>query len=254
MNDILGNLQLVDASDILLHETHEDVRLASLCQSLEQDGVLRNPPIAVQTQGGQYLIIDGAHRTQAMQMLGYDKILIQVVDRNRISIGCWEHVVPLGEWWNSLREDPLFRWETELSSEQPIAEFLEADGTRRWLYPIDDVRHLMQRLALWHRVTQAYATTVTVNRQPLGWGGLPPANTVLVRFERCTLEELETVVAAGEVMPSGVTRFEIDDRLLNVCVPLQYLKEIGGSNALHQFLDDKRNKLRYYSKSVYFCE
>jgi len=253
MNDILCNLQVVEASQIRLHESHEGVRLELLCQSLEEDGVLRNPPIAVRTRDGQYLIIDGAHRTQAMKNLGYDKIPVQVVEESQINIGCWEHVVPVGEWWTRLQEDPLFRWETEPLAESPIAEFVEANGTHHWLYPTEEVDHLMQRLPLWHRVTKAYASTVTVNRQPAGWSELPLENTVLVRFMHWSLEDLETVVAAGDVMPAGVTRFEIEGRLLNVCVPLQFLKEFGESN-LDQFLNDKRKRLRYYSKSVYLCE
>lgn len=253
MNDILCNLQVVEATQIRLHETHEDVRLESLCQSLEEEGVLRNPPIAVKTQDGQYLIIDGAHRTQAMKMLGYEKILVQVVEPSQLSIGCWEHVVPVGEWWTSLQEDPLFRWEEEPTSEPPIAEFVEANGRHRCLYPTGDVSHLMQRLPLWHRVNQSYASKVVVNRQPHGWCDVPMENTVLIRFQNCTLEDLETVVAAGEVMPAGVTRFEIEGRLLNVCVPLQLLKEFG-EHALNEFLDDRRKRLRYYSKSVFCCE
>ncbi|RBA01657.1 hypothetical protein DOD24_1876 [Staphylococcus arlettae] len=80
---------------------------------------------------------------------------------------------------------------------------------------------------------------------------------VLLKYQPLNITEIEAVVARGETVPAGVTRFNISGRCLNLQVPLHILTEATVHVRMmkwHNFLADKINSIRCYAEKVYLVE
>lgn len=254
MNHVLSSIQVVAADRVCLHEDHEPNRLDDTCQSISQQGMLLHPPIARQMQDGRYLILDGAHRTAALQKLGCHRIPLQVVTDADYQLEAWAHVVPSGAWLNELLQSGAFLCTNEQGGEQ-IATILHADGTKTYVTAKQAGAGSAHLLALWHRIVQSYSSSYPVRRIPQGLEVLPEKGMVCLRYRPYTIEEIEAIVTHGHVMPAGVTRFLISGRLLNLKIPLSLL--------LHRHFDEQEwaaykqhwaNSLRMYAETVYLNE
>nr|MDQ3361488.1 ParB N-terminal domain-containing protein [Actinomycetota bacterium] len=87
----LKDLRLVESGCLLLHEAHDEGRLARLKGRIASEGEQRNPVLA-SPYGDRFLVLDGAHRVRAMDELGARFVLVQVVEPPERAEG-WGHVV-----------------------------------------------------------------------------------------------------------------------------------------------------------------
>lgn len=254
MSGVLSKLKLVDLDQVCLHEAHECTRLLETSRAIEEEGVLRNPPLAVQMRDGRYLVIDGAHRTGSLHCIGCQRVPLQVVEEGEFELEAWSHAVAVGEWLDGLMQDPFLRC-TEQWAGEPIAEMEMADGTVRYFYPAERVDDPIVRLEAWHKVVTAYTEVQSVTRVAPSAPYLIRQGTVLMRYPACTLGQLEEVVMADHVMPAGVTRFTVPGRLLNLRIPLGVLTVEAVDGAEWERLCGQwESGLRLYSEAVYLCE
>ncbi|HEU4962802.1 MAG TPA: ParB N-terminal domain-containing protein, partial [Bacilli bacterium] len=220
-------------------------------RSIHAEGVLRHPPIAVEMKNGQYLIIDGAHRTCSLQELGCSQIPLQIVDMEDMLIGTWDHVVPHGDLIAHLESNPqVFHVAIAPLPGRALAKIQQGAATY-YVYP----RTPEGQLDAWHHLVDVYQHPFCVTRVPSEIEIQLEPNLLRISYPNYTLQEIEEVVMQGKVMPAGVTRFEIQGRILNLQIPLEMLQniemELDGWNTL---LNSRRNLLRYYSRPVYVCE
>lgn len=256
---VLDHLQLVLATDVLLHETHEPSRLADTARLIEQEGFLRHPPLGVALGDGRYMVIDGAHRTASLRAIGCPFLPLQVVPHTSLQIESWDHHVPVGAWWHSVLEHPALCW---LPSEQvPLVEMeplvtVQTETARLAAYPASAALDTPeQRLALWHQIVETYSDTMTVERLPQGTRVQPAPGSLLLHNPRHSLARLIEIVQRGQVLPAGVTRFLIAGRLLNLRVPLDLLRaEEAPGRLWHELLEHWQSSLRLYTEAVYVCE
>jgi ParB-like chromosome segregation protein Spo0J len=77
----LPDLRVVSLQSLVLHERMDPRRAPPLVEALRADGVLRNPPIVhpVSQRSERFVVLDGANRTTAFELLGIAHILVQVV-------------------------------------------------------------------------------------------------------------------------------------------------------------------------------
>src|SRR5918997_276815 len=87
----LKDLRLVETGCLILHEAHDEGRLARLKERIASEGEQRNPVVA-SPYGDRFLVLDGAHRVRAMDELGARFVLAQVVEPPGRAEG-WGHVV-----------------------------------------------------------------------------------------------------------------------------------------------------------------
>lgn len=251
----LHALTLIPAERACLHEAHEPTRLAGTCRAIQAEGFLRHPILAYPMADGRFLILDGAHRTQALRELGCRRIPVQVAARSALTVDAWEHMVPAGPWLEPLRRDPALRWAPAGGASDPIAEVLDPEGTPGCVYPAGGGTGLLSRLPAWHRLVSAYAQHQSILRLPRGSRQRPDPGWVLFRYPSCRLQEVEEVAMAGQVMPPGVTRFIVAGRLLNLCIPLELLTAPAPAPAGWEELVQRWSRgLRYYAEGVYLCE
>ena len=81
----------------------------------------------------------------------------------------------------------------------------------------------------------------------------------LIRYHPFTPGELAEIVDSGAVLPAGITRFRVRERILGVCYPLDRMIEGDPSarNAeLREFVEGRweENRVRYYREPVVLFE
>jgi hypothetical protein len=91
-------------------------------------------------------------------------------------------------------------------------------------------------------------------------GRLGPAEgEAMIRYRPFTAEELVEIVRSGAVLPAGITRFRVRERVLGVRYPLAKMKDTDAParNAeLKAFVERlwEENRIRYYEEPVVLFE
>jgi L-serine kinase (ATP) / ParB family transcriptional regulator, heme-responsive regulator len=249
----LEDLFLVDLGCLILHEAHDEDRLVSLRERIEAEREQRNPVI-VSPHEDRYLVLDGAHRVRALGELGSRFALVQVVEPPEKAEG-WGHLL------DGVGRAELDNIEGIEVSDRPgdalLAEVETAGGETLLLSAKEDGLRGRVR-ALWN-LQSFYPKGVVVRRvEPDGTARLS-GGEALIRYQPFTPGELAEIVDSGTVLPAGITRFRIQERVLGVRFPLDRMKEGDPSarNAeLREFVERRweENRVRYYGEPVVLFE
>jgi len=92
-------------------------------------------------------------------------------------------------------------------------------------------------LALWS-LQSLYPQGVVVHRVESDGAVRLSEREVLIRYTGFTPGELAAIVDSGTVLPAGITRFRVSERVLGVCYPLE---NMAGND-----VDALNDKLREY--------
>ena len=112
--------------------------------------------------------------------------------------------------------------------------------------------------ALWN-LQSFYPRGVVVRRvEPDGTARLS-GGEALIRYYSFTPGELAEIVDSGTVLPAGITRFRIRERVLGVRYPLDRMMEGDRSarnDELREFVEGRweENRVRYYGEPVVLFE
>ena len=248
----LRSLRLVDLGCLILHEAHDENRLIRLRDRMKAEGEQRNPVI-VSPHEDRYLVLDGAHRVHALEELGSPLALVQMVEVPDDAEG-WGHLLgalKTGEL-GSLRG-------VEASDEpgpNPLAE-VEADGVGTVFLSstAEGLRELVG--ALWS-LQSLYPKGVVHRVEPQAAVSLPEGGA-LIRYRGFTPKELAAIVDSGTVLPAGITRFRIEERVLGVNYPLRSMSG-GDLDALNDQLAEyvrrrwNEGRVRFYGEPVVLFE
>jgi L-serine kinase (ATP) / ParB family transcriptional regulator, heme-responsive regulator len=249
----LNDLRLVELERLVLHEAHDEDRLARLRKRIEAEGEQRNPVIASAHEEG-CLILDGAHRVRVLLEIGCRFVLAQMVEPPQ-KAGSWAHLLE-GIDLRALDGIQEVEVSEQLAGEQ-LAEVEMSDGQRV------SVRSRQEGLlaevgTLW-ALQSLYPRGAVVRRvEPDGAVELGEGEAV-IRYRPFSPSELVEVVRSGAVLPAGITRFRVTERVLGVRYPLERMRSGDGSarNAeLEAFIEERwrENRIRYYEEPVVLFE
>jgi hypothetical protein len=249
----LEDLRLVRVEDLILHEAHDKDRLVRLRARIETEVEQRNPVI-VSSQGDCCLVLDGAHRVRALQELGCRLALAQFVEPPE-KAESWAHLLHgVGlDAFEGVEEIQV----TDEPGDEPLAEVETSDGEKIYLRSREvglpaEVRSLWALQAL-------YPKDVVVRRvEPEGPIKLSEGEA-MIRYRPFSPRELVEIVRCGAVLPAGITRFRVRERVLNVRYPLEKLRngDAPTRNAeLRAFVEKfwNENRIRYYREPVVLFE
>ena len=246
----LEDLLLADLGCLILHEAHDEDRLISLRQRIEAECEQRNPVI-VSPHEDRYLVLDGAHRVRALGELGSRFALVQVVQPPEKAEG-WGHLL------NGVGRAELDNIKgIEVSGDVPLAEVVTAGGETLLLSAKEHGLRGQVR-ALW-ALRSFYPRGVVVRRvEPYGTARIS-GGEALIRYRSFTPAELAEIVDSGTVLPAGITRFRIQERVLGVRYPLDRMMDgdLRTRNAeLREFVERRwaENRVRYYGEPVVLFE
>jgi hypothetical protein len=253
----LKDLRLVEPGCLLLHEAHDEDRLARLKERIASEGEQRNPVVA-SPHRDRFLVLDGAHRVRAMDELGARFVLVQVVEPPERAEG-WGHVVggmdaPGPDDANGLvvAEAP-----GDEARGEAVAE-IETAGGERIFVRSREVGPLARSRAMW-ALQARYPEDAAVRRVEPDRAVRLIRGEALIRYRPFSPGELVEIVGSGAVLPAGVTRFRVRERVLGVRYPLGRMMD-GEPRArnveLRRFVSEcwAENRVRYYREPVVLFE
>lgn len=256
MSTIINSLKIVAFDSLLLHEGYESKRLRQVAKDIKDKDFLYNPPLATEIPGGKYLIIDGAHRVMSLKALKCKRIIVQVIEQKDFNVLSWDHLVPNDQWLSDLLKDNNFSIEKSQERRDLIAVITDYNKRKYFIYPkVESTK--IEMIRCWNKLVDYYKNKYPVERiNPDNQKNLLLHKSLLVSHVPWSFEEIiESVTNNNLLMPAGVTRFVIENRLLNLNIPLSLLMEKEFSNDLWQELINNWNKsIRHYTSSVYVCD
>ena len=229
---------LVPLKSVFPHERVDPRRVERLKADLQLDGVLRDPPIAAR-HNGQYIILDGATRTQALKELGALQIPLQVVRYKEptVRLESWNHIlleIPASEVRE--RVQTVMRSQGQAIDPQTLQYELASDRYAFGLFSSNGTGHVFNRdknhrdrIDQLCRVVAACQELTDIHRShefdlSILKSHYPHLSAVLVypRFHpanviQCVLDEV--------YMPAGITRHLLVERVLGLNLPLELLMD-----------------------------
>lgn len=270
----LPELRIVRSEGLFPHEYVDPTRVDPLRSALQEDGILKNPPVVIPFPGrtGEYVVLDGANRTTAFKELEIDHVVVQVVrpGREEIRLRTWNKVIsgaPPERLFHSLydlfgvmpapsdRKERLERY----SSRARLAYLSLPDGSA---WEIGSEReNLPERIRLLRQLDMVTSEVGDSERtseiDASQFMGVFQPLAGLVIFPPFEIEEVLEVVAQDLCIPSGLTRFVIAPRALRINYPLERLQKSGTmeekQGALETWIEERlrSRNVRYYAEATF---
>jgi hypothetical protein len=268
----LPDLHMLPTEILIPHEDYDPRRIDRLSQRLQEEGILKNPPIIAAIPGEQrYVVLDGANRVISFTKLGIPHIVAQQVsyDDPGVCLDTWYHVVsgmPLDEFEGGLAqvagmqlvECTLQEARRALESEEAMAYIITQEGVRKVPCPHDCQPH---DLHLLNSLVGAYKGKADIYRASNDSWELQaptyPHITALVIFPRYRPKDILQAAQNSYRFPSGITRHVIPNRALNINIPLEILAADRSLEQKRQWLQDwlierlAANAIRYYAEPTF---
>ena len=273
----LPDLEIVPVEALFPHERVDAARAEPLMRRLQQEGVLRNPPVVIPAgdRSERFVVLDGANRTLALRRMQVPHILVQVAHAGASSVRLqtWNHVLlacgaaALLEAIESNPEIALIPSDPEradftLSAGAALAYLTLADGQVREV--VGETHPLEWRVRNLNRLVASYQGLCRVERVSTGpargLAAVYPELAGLIVFRPFAVEEVVACALGGELLPAGLTRFVISPRALRLSYPLERLAANADLPAkrlaLAEWLRARvggRN-VRYYAESTFLFD
>ena len=204
-------------------------------------------------------MLDGAHRARALSDLGYNFTLIQEVEPPEVS-EAWGHVLDLApeEIRSTLRSLETLLV-TEKEPEGGALAVVELGGGGRVLLQARERGLAAEVRALWE-LQAVYRPWQRVQRVGSGeTAGSGYEGRAVVRYRGFSVGELAEVVDSGAVLPAGITRFRVRERVLGVSFPLEQMADgdpLERNARLKSFVARlwEENRVRSYDEPVVLFE
>ena len=86
-------LRVVPLSRIRAHEDFDPLRVDWLVTRISEDGIQVNPMMCSEAPSGELVLLDGATRTESLRRLGFEHVVVQVIDPDEVILETWHHVI-----------------------------------------------------------------------------------------------------------------------------------------------------------------
>lgn len=265
-------LRIIPIDKLILHEKAEPRRIERLVQRVKKDGYFKNPIIVADfNEGSKFLVLDGVHRVKSLAELGCKDIVAQVVNYfdKGIKLYTWDHLISgcgrkkllkkIGEVKGiNLIETNREAAEKMLKGKKLIGYLLFADGNAFCVKAANGLRERTEKLLAVMNACEKFAEIerASKNDSPFSLKRRKKTGAVLV-IPSYTKKEILKVAKEGKVLPAGVTRHIIPNRVLGLDICLLMLKNdlsLSAKNkSLGKFIDNKikEKRIRFYSDSVF---
>jgi hypothetical protein len=268
----LPDLQMLPTRLLVPHEDVDPRRVEKLSKRLLEEGILKNPPVVVPVPNRKcYVVLDGANRTSAFQLLKISHIVVQVVsyDDPGVIVDTWYHDVAgmaLEDFEHALMQiddlhlEPCSLEEARqaLEAREAVAYIVCESGVRK-VVSLSGRRH--PDLRLLSDLVGAYKGQAEIFRASNDIWEIQkpyyPGITALVVFPTLRPQDILQAASDGEKVPSGITRHIIPARALNINIPIGILMADWTTERkrewLHEWLMGRMgaNAIRYYAESTF---
>lgn len=256
-------LRVVHVDDILPHEKSDVQRSQPLMDRIKRAEYFTNPPLVGELSDGRYVLMDGSNRHKSMKMLGFEHILVQVVDYESdfVELGVWQHIV--ADWDSKALLTTLQALEQvdirDGWDASAVAQILLHDGPVLSIHAVAGC--LAERNATLRQVVANYHQNATLYRTPLTDPGqiwsLFPSGFALVMFPVYQPQDIIDAALQRAYLPPGVSRHIIHGRALNVNYPMEKLRAllpiVDKNQQFQEWMRQRyaKRSVRFYAESTF---
>jgi len=273
----IPDLRIVPTRLLVAHELHDKQRSEPLIVQLRAEGLLKNPPVVAASQPStdRYIVLDGANRVLALDELGIQHTLVQVVayESDSVELLTWYHVVShvdpkhLQDRFThvpglEIANSEFLHAKAELSRRAILAYCLFADG--RVITLSGGGLDIETRTELLHAIVNVYIHDGRLDRTNTDHldelHTAYPDMTAAIIFPHYAPVEVMDLAQSGLKVPPGLTRHIIHGRALRLNYPLAKLSVDIPLEEKNRELRDwvqncfKVRKVRYYAESTYLFD
>src|SRR5258708_30389930 len=277
--EVMPDLRIVPLTSLVPHEEHDAQRSEPLIERIREAGTWLNPPVVAPMGDGRFVILDGANRHYALGALGYQYILVQVVEYESVSVQLetWHHIISGMSWVNFLRNllpiDGLTVVCTDLLTaraalaRREVLAYTALNDDNAYTLSAEHMADatIARRTALLCEIVDTYKARGVLNRistDALGEARhLYPKGVAIVVFPHYQPVEILVAARNGVHLPPGISRHIIRGRAMRLHYPQETLRENGESledkNAELQSWIQARlaeKRVRYYAEPTYLFD
>lgn len=252
-------LRVVPLESIRRHEESDPLRVERLLGRIEAEGVQVNPMVCTLAPDGELILLDGATRTESLKRLGFEHAVVQMVERDKVSLGTWYHVVR-GCSREELVEAVAERSDLILSEEKGTPGIHLKDGGSRLV-----LGEGVSANATLSSLVGAYMGRWRVSRvaeagidSVVAWSF--PDWSAVVEFPTLSLDDVTKAAITDDLLPAGITRFLVEERALLLNAPLDLLAGEGSMDEKQERLDQliaeraQDGRVRRYEETVFILD
>jgi hypothetical protein len=272
----LPDLRFVPTAALIPHEQHDPQRLEPLVAGIQEEALLRNPPIVAKlpepsSDGAEYMVLDGANRSTAVREAGLPHIVVQVVTYEApwVILSTWHHAlagIGRSDFETACRaipgmtatHDSVLHARAMLARREILA-YAQHEGaqttTCRGGANLEERNRLLNGLVDIYRSRCRFYRTSTESFEVAR--ERHPDVTTLVVFPHFEPAEVLELAGSGERLPAGITRHLIRWRALRINVPIARMADKEQSleeknEWLRQWLEErwKQRQVRFYEEST----
>jgi hypothetical protein len=250
----MPQLRVIPLERIRPHEEVDPLRVDRLAPRLEGEGIQLNPIIATEHESGDYVLLDGATRTESLKRLELSYAVVQIVEPDVVQLETWHHVV---------RQAPADEIIASVVDHDGL-EVIGDEGPPRITTPDGAVRTVLgtgiSYFAALAALVDAYVGQWKLSRvidpdlDLVAWRY--PDWAAVVEFPALTIEDVMKAAIDNDPLPAGITRFVVPDRALRINVELSLLREPGSALEKQELLDRifeeraRAGRIRRYEEPV----
>ncbi len=228
-------LRVVSLDRVLCHEDVDPKRVDRLADRIEADGLLRSPPIVIES-GENYIVLDGASRTNAMRQLGFPHIIVQLTSLEAgLELHAWRHVISdiaPDDLVKMLDNLPLVRLERVESGRSAdvmfeyggLCRLKTVTGASFVVYAASGENRLDALNALTATYMEAGKVERTLSQDIISLQHEYEGMTALVIYPVFSPDQVMQATQSGNKhFPAGITRFLVPGRILRLNIALETL-------------------------------
>ena len=273
------DLRILPVDLLVEHEYNDMQRTEPLARRLESEGLLKNPPVVTPLgdERGRYVVLDGANRVMALELLQYPHVLVQVVpyEEPQVTLTTWHHVIECmdarsltAELTNQEGVDLILtdrmRARAGLARREYLMYVIRADGevfaarTEMPMQAVHEQNRLLNALVDTYKDRCRLHRVMTEELEEVRM--LYPELAGLVIFPQYDTSEVLELAGEGELLPAGLTRHLIQGRALRLNYPLSELKSAESleekNSRLRQWLVQKLStkEVRFYGETTFLFD
>jgi hypothetical protein len=273
------DLRIMPVDLLVEHEYNDMHRTEPLARRLAAEGLLKNPPVVTPLgdERGRYVVLDGANRLMALQLLKYPHTLVQVVpyEEPQVTLTTWHHVIECmdprsltAELSNLEGVDLILtdrmRARAGLARREYLMYVIRSDGEVFAARTEEPRRLLHEQNRLLNALVNTYKDRCHLHRvmteELEDVKVLYPEIAGLVIFPQYDPAEVLELAGEGELLPAGLTRHLIQGRALRLNYPLSELKSSENLEEKNKWLRIwlaqklSTKEVRYYGEATYLFD
>jgi hypothetical protein len=237
--NIFDEIQFLNIEEIFAHEEPNPLKLKNLTEKIKSEKFI-NHPILVSNIKEKFMILDGTHRYNALKNLHVNLVPAQIVNfpSKRIHLSSWAWNLKIDETLIKFIEnfDGKIRTSNEMPKNYQILLISKNDYIINFKNKIEFLTFLNELKKLIENYERVIPTECKEG----------------LVFPKLSHKLFEYLVEKHLTIPSGITRFRIDGRVLFLKVPIEILNDYQSSLKFNKEL--KKRKYRFYQESVFIFE